>query len=169
MQVRRTPPGQLWFDFGPVRLPRFDRPSNDNEWLLTLQAMWLEDGDGEARIALWEESRRIAERCVMGMYASRGIKYTRDDVDDRASDAMLYVFRRYDNPSVRWRKTTYRRKFGWNYCVLSNFVSVIRQGVRHAVDWRSKADSLVTYVDYDTVMALSRSREESGGDDYDMP
>lgn len=167
--MRRTPPGQLWFDFGPVRLPRFDRPSNDNEWLLTLQAMWLEDGDVEARIALWEESRRIAERCVMGMYASRGIKYTRDDVDDRASDALLYVFRRYDNPCVRWRGTTYLRKYGWNYCVLSNFVSVIRQGVRHAVDWRSKAESLVDYVDYDTVMALSRSREDSEDEDHDMP
>ena len=167
--MRRTPPGQLWFDFSPLRLPRFKSPSSDNERLLNLQAMWLEDGDEKARIALWEEARRIAERCVMGMYGSRGIRYTRDDVDDKASEALVYVFRRYDNPNVRLGATTYRRRYGWNYCVLNNFVSVIRQGVRHAVDWRSKADGLVDYVDYDTVMALARSREDSENEDYCLP
>lgn len=169
MRKPREFPGQLWFDFGPARLPRFAHPSNDNERLLNLQAEWLEDGDADARELLWTESRRIAVRCVMGMYVRRGIRYTRDDVDDRASDALLYVFRRYDNPNVRLKDTTYRRRYGWNYCVLNNFVSVIRQGVRHAVDWRSKADGLVDYVDYDTVMALARSREDSENEDYCLP
>ena len=166
---------QLEFDFdAPVRLPRYDNPSGDNELMLTLQARWLEDGDTSAESELSTEARKMAERCVMGLYKARGIKYTREDVDDRASSALLYVMRRYRNPSVKCRtkngwKTTYKKAYGWNYCVLKDFVSVIRQGVRHAVDWRSKSEQIMDYVDYETLAALVAGVQEESGEDYFMP
>lgn len=56
-----------------------------------------------------------------------------DLYEEKKACAVEYVLRRY------------KTRFG--YCVTSNFISVLRDGVRHALYHRTKADMLVDFVE----------------------
>ena len=157
-----------------IRLPRFECPCNDNERLLTWQAEWLEDGSENARARLWDLAIRIAERCAVGMYRSRKVKFRREDVEDVAHEGVLYVFRRYSFPYVQARhggnvRGYYIDLYGWNYCVLKDYVSIIKNGVRHAIDYRTKADRLLDFVDADIIDALAEDGGFERDEDNGMP
>ena len=168
---------QLSLDFSRKILPRYASPSTDNERLLTLQARWLEDGDPGAEAMLWEAVRGIAGRCVRGIVKRRGLHMGQEEIEDRTGDAVLYVMRRYRNKRVRLktpsgRVTTYLDEYGWNYCVVKDFVSVVVNGVRHAVDYRTKSERLVDYVDsekLERLMDQNGYEEEYGDEDNGMP
>lgn len=143
-----------------IRLPRFRNPESDNERLLTYQAEWLEDGNEVSRGRLWKLALRVARRCASGVYRKRKVMFSREDVEDAAAEAVLYVFRRYECTLVQIRRKGsvrgyYRDLYGWNYCVLKDFVSVIKNGVRHAIDYRTKAEGLVDFVDSSVLEAIA--------------
>ncbi|MBP5283525.1 MAG: hypothetical protein J6Y93_02540 [Treponema sp.] len=159
---------------GKVRLPRYDSPKTDNERLLTYQAEWLEDGSDAAREQLWNLAVKVARRCAAGVFRMRKIKFTRDDVDDVACEGILYVFRRYKSPLVQQKRKGkvvgyYIDLYGWNYCVLKDYVSVIKNGVRHAIDYRTKADRLVDFVDGSVLEIMTAEKEFLENENYGMP
>lgn len=137
--------------FPRARLPRFDNPSTDNERLLTYQARWLEDGDEGARASLWELALVVAARCARGEFWKRHVRPRDGDTEDCAMEAVLYVMGRYSSP-VTYTRTAdgrlirFRDVYGWNYCVMKDYVSVLAQAVRHAMDYRTKADKIVSFV-----------------------
>lgn len=169
---REDNPLQLSLDFSRQLLPRFYRPANDNERLLTLQAQWLEDGREDARRELWSLLYEVSVRSVKGYYAKHGLRIYQETVEDKALESMWYIMRRYSNPKTKcWssrlgQMVTYRDVYGYNYCVVKDFISVIQSGVRHAVHYRTKADGLVDYVDDVTLQKLrGYSEEEEDADD----
>ncbi len=137
--------------FPKRRLPRFPCPKSDNERLLTYQARWLEDGDEESWAKLWSLALAVAGRCCRGLFFKRKLHVEPEDVEDFASSAVLSVMNRYHSPatSVRLgpgRYARYRDLYGWNYCVLKDYVSVLKRSVRQVVDYRTEADRIVDFV-----------------------
>ncbi len=137
--------------FPRARLPRFDNPATDNERLLTYQARWLEDGDEGARASLWELALVVATRCCRSVFWKRRLRPGREVVEDCAMEAVLYLMGRYSSPvtytrAQDGRQVRFRDVYGWNYCVMRDYVSALAQAVRHAVDYRTKADRLVEFV-----------------------
>lgn len=137
--------------FPRARLPRFDNPATDNEKLLTFQARWLEDGDEAARASLWELALAVSVRCCRSAFWKRKLHPCPEAVEDCSMEAVLYVMGRYSSP-VTYTRTAdgrlirFRDVYGWNYCVMKDYVSVLAQAVRHAMDYRTKADKIVSFV-----------------------
>jgi hypothetical protein len=137
--------------FPRARLPRFDNPATDNEKLLTFQARWLEDGDEAARASLWELALVVSVRCCRSAFWKRKLHPCPEAVEDCSMEAVLYVMGRYSSPvtytrSADGRLIRFRDVYGWNYCVMKDYVSVLAQAVRHAMDYRTKADKIVSFV-----------------------
>ncbi len=146
--------------FPRARLPRFDNPATDNEKLLTFQARWLEDGDEAARASLWELALEVSVRCCRSVFWKRKLRPCAEVVEDCSMEAVLYVMGRYASP-VTYTRTAdgslvrFRDVYGWNYCVLTDYVSVIAQAVRHAMDYRTKADKIVSFVPAEELNAIA--------------
>ncbi|MBQ3801216.1 MAG: hypothetical protein II837_13070 [Treponema sp.] len=156
--------------FPRARLPRFDNPSTDNERLLTYQARWLEDGDEGARASLWELALVVADRCARGEFWKRHVRPRDGDTEDCAMEAVLYVMGRYASPATMARAKggkprRFRDVYGWNYCVMKDYVSVLAHGVRHAMDYRTKADCLVEFIPGEELELITGGQYE----DYGMP
>ena len=172
MKCRSDHSSQLWLDFS-YHLPRYKKPITDNEKLLTYQAEWLEDQREDARVKLWTLMLSVATKATRGFYRKQGLRVYPDDVQDKASEAVWYIMRRYENPKTKcwchdWNPETgrpgvmrtYKQVYGFNYCVTKDFLSVITQGVRHAVQYRTKAEGLVDYVDDTTLQRLICKEDE---------
>ena len=146
--------------FPRARLPRFANPETDNERLLTFQARWLEDEDEAARASLWELALAVCVRRCRSAFWKRKLHPCPEAVEDCSMEAVLYVMGRYASP-VTYTRTAdgslvrVRDVYGWNYCVLTDYVSVIAQAVRHAMDYRTKADKIVSFVPAEELNAIA--------------
>ena len=85
-------------------------------------------------------------------------------------EAVLYVMGRYASPSTMARARggkprRFRDVYGWNYCVMKDYVSVLAHGVRHAMDYRTKADCLVEFIPGEELELITGGQYE----DYGMP
>ena len=147
-----------------MRLPRFGSPSSDNERLLTYQARWLEDGDEGARSELWALALEVAGRCCRGDFFKRRVRPSPEELEDCAMEAVLYVMGRYASPMTYKRLPSgeyvrCRDVYGWNYCVTKDYVSVLAQAAKHAIDYRTKADKLVDFVSQEAIDVLAAGEE----------
>lgn len=116
-------------------LKYYPNPVNDNEKLFNYQRAWF-FGDESA----WGDLIRTAYLVCLKLIS----KYLRegknkgvflDDIqkNEKAMEAMVYVLRRY-NSNVGW-------------CVTTNFITVLQDGVRHATEYTTKILDAVVYVE----------------------
>ena len=108
-------------------LPYFENPQNDSERLFTLQYKYLKNGDEAARKELYLLSYEIMRRLLWRRMKKGGLGWL--DVEQQneiVADAFLYVFRRYER--------------GQGYVVTKSFISVLKNGVKHALDYTTMKD-----------------------------
>lgn len=116
-------------------LKYFPEPANDNELLFNYQRRWF-FGDESA----WGDLIRTAYVVCMKLISRylrenkrHGIYWDSITKKEKAMEAMVYVLRRY-NSNVGW-------------CVTTNFITVLQDGVRHATEYTTKILNAVVYVE----------------------
>lgn len=114
--------------YSNVELPYFEAPKNDSEKLFNLQFRYLKNGDKAARQELYLLSYEIMRRLLWRRMKKGGLGWLDEEKQNEiVSDAFLYVFRRYEK--------------GEGYAVTKSFISVLKSGIRHAVDYTTMKDS----------------------------
>lgn len=114
-----------------VELPYFEAPKNDSEKLFNLQFRYLKNGDEAARKELYLLSYEIMRRLLWRRMKKGGLGWLdKESQNEIVSDAFLYVFRRYEK--------------GEGYAVTKSFISVLKSGIRHAVDYTTMKDSEIS-------------------------
>lgn len=114
--------------YGNIELPYFENPENDSERLFNMQFRYLKNGDEEARKELHLLAYRIMKRLLWQRMKKGGMSWLDEERQNEIiSDAFLYVFRRYEK--------------GEGYAVTKSFISVLKNGIRHAADYTTMKDS----------------------------
>jgi len=111
-------------------LVHYDNPQNDNQRLLNCQYEWIRNGDKDAEGKLWMLARKVALRMVRKEEKKRGCFFDHPTRQDKAADAVFYVLRRYSK----------------NWFVRHSFLDALWHGVKHALDYRTKAEEMVDFV-----------------------
>lgn len=107
-------------------LPYYDNPVNDNELLLNYQHDWLVHDDFAARQKMFELGYKVMQRLLWRKMKKGGLEYLdKEQQGDIVSNAFVYVFRRFD----------------YGYCVTKNFLTVLNDGLRHALYYRTMANA----------------------------
>ena len=113
--------------YSEVELPYFEEPKNDSEKLFNLQYRYLKQGDKAARQELYLLSYEIMRRILWRRMKKGGLGWLDEEHQDEiVADAFLYVFRRYES--------------GKGYAVSKSFISVLKGGVRHVVEYTTMKD-----------------------------
>lgn len=113
--------------YSEVELPYFETPQNDSERLFNLQYRYLKEGDKEARQELYLLSYEIMRRILWRRMKKGGLGWIDEERQNEiVADAFLYVFRRYES--------------GKGYVVRKSFISVLKGGIRHAVEYTTMKD-----------------------------
>ena len=108
-------------------LPYFENPQNDSEKLFNLQYKYLKNGDEKARKELYTLSYEIMRRLLWRRMKKGGMGWLDEERQNEiVADAFVYVFRRYE------------RNMG--YVVTKSFISVLKGGVKHAVEYTTMKD-----------------------------
>ena len=112
-------------------LPYFENPGNDSEKLFNLQFKYLKNGDEEARRELYLLSYEIMRRLLWSRMKKGGMGWLdKERQDEIVADAFWYVFRRYER--------------GVGYVVTKSFISVLKGGIKHALEYTTKKDEEVS-------------------------
>ena len=107
-------------------LPYYDDPVNDNELLLNYQHDWLVKSDFGARQKMFELGYKVMHRLLWRKMKKGGCGFLdKEQQDDIVSNAFIYVFRRFD----------------YGYCVTKNFITVLNDGLRHALLYKTMANA----------------------------
>jgi len=114
-------------------LPFFAEPKTDSEILINLQYAYLARKDRKAQTALWLKAIVIAKKFIRRERKEKGFFLDDSDFEEKAVEAVEYIMRRYA-----------RRKDNYCWSVRKNYVSVIYNGVRHALYYQSKTEQLYT-------------------------
>jgi hypothetical protein len=130
------------------RLPYYPHPRDDNQRLLNYQHDWLEKQDPKAWTKLWNLAQKVARRMIRAQARRRGFYLDELAVDDRTSDAVCYVLRRY--------------QYGWY--VKKAYLKAIKEGVVHALWYRTLADESQESQSED-VMALYKVHDKDPFDE----
>lgn len=110
-----------------VSLPYFDEPKNDNETLFSLQYKYLKNGDEKARQELFSLSYKIMKRILWNLMKKGGLNYLDEEAQIEIVDtAFIYVFRRFES--------------GQGYTVKKSFISVLKGGIKHALEYTTMKD-----------------------------
>lgn len=125
-------------------LVHYPEPVNDNQRLLNCQYEWIRNGDKKAGEMLWMLARKVALRMVRREEKKRGCFFDSSTRQDKASEAVMYILRRYPR----------------NWFVRHSFLDAIWHGVKHALDYRTMAEELVDYVP-DEILASLQVPESS--------
>lgn len=128
-------------------LPYFDTPRDDNQRLLNYQHDWLTNGDEKAWEKLWVLARKVARRMIRAQARRKGFSLDRLDEDDRVDTAVCYVLRRYQD--------------GWY--VKKAYLKAIKEGVVHALWYRTKADEIQDSVGDETLNQVRTYDEKDEG------
>lgn len=120
--------------YAVAKLPFFEVPADDNEKLLNFQYDWLKNGSCSAREKLFVLGYECLWRILWHEMKKRKMHLTKEEQSDKVLTAFEYVFRRYS------------RKNG--YVVLKNYISVLKGGIRHALDYRTMADTEISLEDW---------------------
>ena len=113
--------------YNSQKLPYFENPENDSEKLFNLQFKYLKNGDEEARRELYLLSYEIMRRLLWRRMKKGGLGWLDSEKQNEiVADAFLYVFRRYER--------------GMGYVVTKSFISVLKNGVKHALEYTTMKD-----------------------------
>ena len=113
--------------YNAQELPYFKEPSNDSEKLFNLQFKYLKYGDEEARKELYLLSYEIMRRLLWRRMKKGGMGWLDEEQQNEiVADAFWYVFRRYER--------------GMGYVVTKSFISVLKNGVKHALEYTTMKD-----------------------------
>jgi hypothetical protein len=92
-----------------------------------LQFKYLKNGDEEARRELYLLSYEIMRRLLWRRMKKGGLGWLDSEKQNEiVADAFLYVFRRYER--------------GMGYVVTKSFISVLKNGVKHALEYTTMKD-----------------------------
>ena len=91
----------------------------NNQLLIQWQNEYLETGDQNAWASLWMLSIETCKNIIEGELRRKGCWLPRDDKEDKARDAALYVLRRY--------------KTRPGYRIEKNYISALKFGVMHSL------------------------------------
>lgn len=97
-------------------------PVRDNDYLQNAQYEYLMRGDSISFGVLWSKFRTLCYKAIYAQIKRRGMRMTREDIDDAAECAAEYVMRRYS----KWQRK------GKEY-VIYNFIESARFAVMHAL------------------------------------
>ena len=112
-------------------LPYFEKPTNDSESLFTLQYRYLKEGDETARKELYQLSYEIMRRLLWRRMKKGGLGWLdKEQQNEIVADAFLYVFRRYER--------------GRGYVVTKSFISVLKNGIKHALEYTTMKDEEIS-------------------------
>ena len=107
-------------------LPYYDNPENDNELLMNYQHDWIVHADFGSRQKMFELGYKVMKRLLWRKMKKGGVGYLDEEQQsDIVSNAFVYVFRRFD----------------YGYVVNKNFLTVLNDGLRHALFYRTMANS----------------------------
>ena len=108
-----------------------ENPENDSEKLFTLQYKYLKNGDETARKELYLLSYEIMRRLLWRRMKKGGLGWLDEERQNEiVADAFWYVFRRYER--------------GVGYVVTKSFISVLKNGVKHALEYTTMKDEEVS-------------------------
>ena len=117
--------------YNSQELPYFENPSNDSEKLFNLQYKYLKNGDEAARKELYLLSYEIMRRLLWRRMKKGGMGWLDEESQNEiVGDAFWYVFRRYER--------------GVGYVVTKSFISVLKNGVKHALEYTTLKDKEVS-------------------------
>ena len=106
-------------------LPYYENPVNDQELMCNYQYDWLVKGDFEARQKLFTLGYEVMKRLLWRKMKKGGLGFLDEEQqNDIVSNAFVYVFRRFDH----------------GYCVTKNFFTVLNDGLRHALFYKTMAN-----------------------------
>lgn len=107
-------------------LLHYDSPQNDNELLMNYQYQFLMNDDQTAWGKLIDLAFIVTKRLVWKWMKANKLKL--DDIaqEERVSDAVFYVLRRY--------------KTNVGYAVQKNYIHALELGVHHAMQYQTKLD-----------------------------
>ena len=111
-----------------AELPYFPEPQDEREQLFNYQHDYLKNGDMDSKKKLYELGYNVIMHLI-GEYLKNGKKkrfMTKEQQLDKAATAFEYVFRRYEDGS------------GWY--VSAGFISVLRDGLKHALYYKTSKD-----------------------------
>lgn len=112
-------------------LPWFENPGNDSEKLFNLQFRYLKNGDEGARKELYLLSYEIMRRLLWSRMKKGGMGWLdKERQDEIVADAFWYVFRRYER--------------GVGYVVTKSFISVLKNGIKHALEYTTMKDEEIS-------------------------
>mgnify|MGYP003290175192 CR=1 FL=1 len=109
-----------------LSLPYYPEPKNDNEKLFNYQYEYIKNNDSVAWGNLLELSFIVTKRLVWKWMKAEKIILDDIEQDEKTSIAVEYVLRRYT------------KNIG--YCITTNFITALKDGVKHAMKYKTKAD-----------------------------
>lgn len=113
--------------YDAVEIPYFEHPQDDSEKLFNLQYKYLKNGDEAARAELFELGYEIMRRILWRAMKKGGLGWLDEEQQNEiVADAFLYVFRRYER--------------GMGYVVTTSFISVLKNGIKHALEYTTMKD-----------------------------
>lgn len=105
-------------------------PKDENERMILEQWQWLRFNDETARDRFFKLSYEVLRRILWAEKKKRRLFLDEEQEMDAIATAFEYVFRRYTK--------------GSGYYVKSNMILVLQGGIRHALDYRTKADEEIS-------------------------
>lgn len=126
-------------------LPYYDNPVTDNDRLINYQYDWLINGNKESWDKLFVLSYSIIKNLIKSYTRDKHKYLDKSEQAEKASEAALYVFRRFDAEYITTlgpkEKNNFLKKFPLGqYYVTTNFIEFLRGGVIHAFNYKTELD-----------------------------
>lgn len=107
-----------------VQLPFYESPVNDNEKLFNYQYAWYKQNNYEARQQMFLLGYKVLQRLLWSYLKKKKCYIDEERQTEIVHCAFEYVFRRFDK----------------GYYVTKNFIVVLKDGLRHALFYRTSAN-----------------------------
>lgn len=122
---------------------------HENKNFLMAQDLFLKNGDSESWCKMWIIGNKITLRLVNHELTKTRYHMSKEDREEKALDALIYVLRRY-------RKAY---KSGKQYKIKSSPCSAFYFGVKHSLYYQTKADKITEFVEDDILGSLTANQK----------
>lgn len=111
-----------------AEIPNFENPQTDNEKLISLQYQYLKNNDTSAEKEFFLLAYKVMKQILWSEMKKKKLPYlNKEQQEETVNNAFEYVFRRYKKDK--------------GYIVQKNFISVLKCGIRHALQYTRMADA----------------------------
>ena len=104
-----------------------------NEKLLMLQDEYLKTKSLESWQQFFSLSFTVCKNIVISEFTKNKKFFTQEELYDYAINACIYVMRRYKSIGYKHKNAAPK-----DYCVTTNFITVLQAGVRHSMYYTTK-------------------------------